>query len=554
MKKTIFYTIILLTTFSCYKNNDSSITVEITYPPKIIVTSKLTGDVVTSGPPAEYSLKVNEETYDIVNNKLPLIEISRADRDGQYFELVKEGVIVGAYHIPIIENTINYINFIIGSMPVEHVVSPNQQGIELSQTVRIDLDNVDITDESGNLIIDDFSVYFNYEEDDAINAQLISQAFDMNGVRVVVSPIASMSIQGLDGSKKSVTLDNGKATLIVDSAEEGQLMGYDKELKAWTWVSEVSAGTNEIEIPGFGNYAIGRIAPAIKLEGNILIDNTQLSYQHLDFVTTEFMKSTYSSLDGKYLVYAPQNARLDIHASDPCDNIVDSAERVTTSSEEMDNDISLNAVNVVVVNDAVFFLDCDGNTIEDAVIDLDFQSHKTSYGITSGKEFAIPVCAEKYSISARVENESGPAITWDKNRGSLHYLSTCDSHNDGYAFIRVRDDKQVYPRFTRMASGGRIEWTTSSGKFQVLMPGDIGSYNEKDINIKIEDDGFGNEGYFLSCLESNEGCGISTGEITHALSNGDEWDRIYISGEAWMRTISPPRVGNFQVEGMILVR
>lgn len=154
------------------------------------------------------------------------------------------------------------------------------------------------------------------------------------------------------------------------------------------------------------------------------------------------------------------------------------------------------------------------------------------------------------------DGTSGPSFSWTTEiAAELSYLSNCQEHEDGYSFIKIRNDKKLYKAFSFDKEDGKTFLTAQDDALKLIVKGtDIGPYNVEELNIKIDDLNFGANGYAINCENSTQGCGIEEAFVSHYEETNDGWIRITFSGEAWMQTITPAAAGNFPIEGIILCK
>jgi len=77
---------------------------------------------------------------------------------------------------------------------------------------------------------------------------------------------------------------------------------------------------------------------------------------------------------------------------------------------------------------------------------------------------------------------------------------------------------------------------------------------QNQVNVFLEDDSFGTNGYRIACENTTNGCGFTTWNVTHYEAGSEKWVRVSFEGEVWMQTINPPQAGYFPVEGVILTK
>jgi len=112
---------------------------------------------------------------------------------------------------------------------------------------------------------------------------------------------------------------------------------------------------------------------------------------------------------------------------------------------------------------------------------------------------------------------------------------------------------KIYSAIRTENLGDKTILESQNGEIKFLIDGNTpGVYTEDQLNIKINDNGFGDHGYAVSCENSTQGCGITNIYVSHYEEMPGGWIRITFSGEVWMQTITPAAAGNFPIGGTIL--
>ena len=204
-------------------------------------------------------------------------------------------------------------------------------------------------------------------------------------------------------------------------------------------------------------------------------------------------------------------------------------------------------------------LDCDGNVTDQPMIHIKSTAGGNDlYSFLSGEINAwIPVCPSfqltAYDLESGVE---GPLMNWSTNiDDDFSYMTSCNNNDDGFAVIKIGGERQFFSAFAFEYSGEKSILKSTDNAIRFAVEGDdTGSFEEKLVNIYINDETFGSKGFFMDCENAENGCGINDCTITHYDVSADGWIRVSFSGNMWMRTIDPVVAGYFDVEGVIMVK
>jgi len=138
----------------------------------------------------------------------------------------------------------------------------------------------------------------------------------------------------------------------------------------------------------------------------------------------------------------------------------------------------------------------------------------------------------------------------------MTFLSNCQEYKEGYAYFKIEDETEVYQAFS-YEYDSTTETTTlisEEGNIRMKFSGDMErSYNTEEVNVFIDDENFGKDGYFIKCENAAIGCGFTMFNVTHFEDN-EGLLRVSFEGKLWMQTIQNPTAGNYMIEGVIVIK
>lgn len=557
----LYFLIILLSISSgCYDNFDDTSTTIIVDEPEILVDAYLVGDVrmIDGEREKEFVVRVNgvEQAHD---NGLINLELDRVNEISQSVYIETTEGRDAFVNLPLIRNDINYTEIYLFPQLTETLISDNNEStIDINEEVQVALSKgqFDIKDN------DDLFMSYRDLSHSKIKRQIGVRAYDDRGIESVIDVDQAFEVKWYDGNGVDVLISNADdAPEVIGNANALGGMGLfrysvDKEY----WVQVLSAeGKFRLFEPGI--YAMADYREAVVAQSRLLVDMKPVAYQtlKLDDVAGGISLYTRTSFHGNWLSLVPKSAGLDVSLESPCGELsnVSRIDILSTDSEYSDIDGDPSEHQLIGVNPVI--VDCDGNITDSGIINFSSPGQQASYPIIEGNSnLWLPSCNEdvQVNVSEIQTGDMGPSITW--NHGidqAISLLSNCADFEEGYSYIMIRDDRKAYNAFDVIQSGDRTILYSQDGSMKFAFRGmQEGLYEEKDVNISINDSNFGQGGYFISCDNSAVGCGVNQCIVTHYAESEGDWIRLAFEGDLWMQTIDPPIAGNYHVEGVIMAK
>ena len=293
-------------------------------------------------------------------------------------------------------------------------------------------------------------------------------------------------------------------------------------------------------------------------EGQVLYEGMPISFlrsrmDHLEdyqFFTTE---------QGRWGAVIPIMENITLDFLTPCADPITSVNIIEEGGSNPDNLIS-----EIESDEDYFFqvnaqvVDCNGEVSHPTglVINSDQQEETLIFSGTAS-ELLVAVCDNDFEVStfSLEENSVGPSLDWNTELGDeLELLVACNDFQNGFGFIQIREDMMIYDALEVRLETERTQLITQDESFWISFRGTTpDKYNAEEVNVFLNEESFGSEGYLITCETSELGCGITDFYVTH-FEEEQGWLRLSFSGEVWMQTIQDPTAGYFPVKGVIQTR
>ncbi len=554
MKKSTLLLFIIIFLSGCYKDIDNGSSIQIKRGPKIIVDAELVGSVVDLEPQNEsqYSIKIDNQFYVLDEDRIPSIQLNDAEKQGQFIEVYRDNALSGAMQVALLENQTNFIKV----QPIEKFEQTGfngSEGLSIQEEIHVEVTDLMLKNDAGDIYSETISSQTSYSSLREYNKQLISYAYNESSEKEVVNVSQSFHLSFLDNSGLDLSVGSGKITFDFMASATEKLYYFDKSTAEWLSIAQLIDGHNSVSFDRSGYFAIGEGRRALLLEGVVTKEETPVIFQNINL---EGVRNTFTSSFGKFISFVPKEINLTTSLLNSCGD--EHHDFINTIGDQDQENIELKVPldDVLYIKNDFRLIDCAGEVSEASLIKLKYQDGQEELISNYTPEVAfVSVCDESFSIVPINEDflESGPELSWNSSNAALKYLSSCDDFQDGFSFITIRNDKKLFDPFVLEIEENKIISRNEDSNFKLIIETDSKGLIAMDkINISIDDEGFGDSGYFISCENAADGCGIEFCEISHLKTEGDEWTRIYFSGTLWMQTKDPPQAGNFDVEGLIL--
>ena len=170
----------------------------------------------------------------------------------------------------------------------------------------------------------------------------------------------------------------------------------------------------------------------------------------------------------------------------------------------------------------------------------------------------MPICTEEFELGGFdiEEGHVGPIIGWSIHQiADITFLSDCDEYEDGFSYIKIKEDEKIYPAFNVQTEVMKTLLSEEQQRFSMDFLGtESRAYEKEEVRrIFINDIDFGDYGYQFDC-NSTLDCGMEEFIVTHFDEEPDGWVRITFKGRFFMGTIEPATAGYHPAEGVILTR
>ena len=558
IRNTAIYIISIFCFTACYDNVDNSLVIEHPDDTPILITTAITGSLVDSddNPMTDYQISVSD-VLENVDSKIFLLQLEEVNKNGQAI-YIKEGQQTNSFlHTPLIENDINLIKLqMFDPINSSLITSSGLNLVNISPSISLQIQTDNLADVQGNIPTQD--VYLDYRDLSTLNniTQLGVSAYNTKNQLRSTRHIGAFQIdlRGADGALYSLSTPASINIELPTNNEEVSLFHFDAETEEWIEMVSLVEGINEIQINAKGFYTISEHKAAVYAEGDINKAGTKVSYHLLSLD----QQKLYSTAEGKWMSIIPANTEIELNTLSPCENIISNYSIPASEINITDIDIEVTTGDYYKLQTNV--LDCNGELEESTAIYLKDEVTIGNVYLFSDKNLNtwVSVCNNEFDISTYdIDTDiKGPAIPWSLDIvDDQSFLVSCDAFQDGYSYIKIRDDRRVLAPFDAMKVSDSTSLHSIDDKIRFRFAGQMAdSYMENEVNVYLKDESFGSSGYLINCDSTQDGCGFTKWNVTHYEAGSEKWVRVSFSGEVWMQTITPPQAGYFPVEGVILTK
>jgi hypothetical protein len=537
----------------CYENIDNTppnpdIIIQTT---EVYVTTLISGSVENQEGQtiSDYYINVNGEIQDIPSDYF-LIELDEARKKGQTIRVSKDGNQIGLKTELLVENDINHINIKTHEPYLTVLKEKSKAEIQINK---------------------DLSVVFTDTKFDEINVENINITYIDIDPTIELTPVGynteshllaidskgGFYLTASDETSKVLNVDpTSQAKLIIGDLEEGinGLFVLNEDTDIWELVSDVTSNS-EVGIQAEGYYTFGKYTKGVFVEGVITKEEQKVAYQPMRWAHNGLQNDICATENGRWIGLLPEKETVSIELLNPCN------ESLQSESIVIDNN-DLNNQNLAITNSEYYqylntdVIDCAGNFITNSSINITSVSSDNHYVFSQeGQNRWISVCGD-FTIAAYDETTAqlGTEINWSPSLNeTIELLSTCPEYADGFSYFKIRDEEKVYPAFNLEIKDDKTILSAQEGQIKIIFSGtEVGLIPEKHVNIVIDDAGFGDNGYYVLCENSPEGCGINDFKLTHYNIQQNGQVRASFSGNIWMQTLNPTLAGTYPIEGVIV--
>lgn len=545
---------LLCISMGCYENIDNTPEPEVVIQTsEVYVTTRLSGRVINQDDEiiSDYYLNINGTNQDVPSDYF-LVELEEARKKGQTIRVNKDGNQIGLRTELLIENDINHLQIITHDVYNTAVKTQANATVQINKELTVDFTSA--TFESGYT----GDVHLEYIYIDPKIA-LTPVGYDYESHLLAVDSKGGFYITASNDSGATLAIDPTSSVILKIGDLENDVNGLfelNEETDIWELIGEVSADS-EIEISAKGYYTFAYFTKGVFVEGTITKDESAVAYQPMRWSHSGLQNEICATENGRWIGLLPEKDVVEIELLNPCDESLQ-YEKITINNEDLDNQIVAitNTESYQYLNTTV--IDCEGNALSNATLNITSNNIDNHFIFSEeGQNRWITVCNE-FSIAA-VDNDSqeqGTEIEWSPQLNeTIDFLSTCPEYADGFSYLKIREDEQVYTAFSIETENNKTILSSENGEIKIIFKGDMtGQYQNKDVNIVINDSNFGVTGYFIQCENSEEGCGIQDFKVTHYSTEQNGQVRVEFYGNLWMQTLNPLNAGTYPVKGVIISR
>ena len=545
---------------SCYDSMDNSIVIDTDPDTPVLITTAITGSVVDANDIeiTNYQLSAGSLVENIEGKRF-LIQLEDVNKKGQTIYVKDGSQINSILHTPLIENDINLVKLqMFNPMNSSLISSSDPDLININSSISLQIEADKIRDAQGNSPTQD--VFLDHRDLSNLNdiSQLGVSAYNVRDQLRSTSHLGAFHLQlrGTDGSIYTIGNSLDVDISIDPTSEPVSLFHLDMEDEKWKEVKELEEGNNTIQIFSTGFYTISQHTKAVYAEGDVNKEGTKVSYQLLSIN----QKQLHSTADGNWITLIPTDHDITLNTLTPCKDEISDYIIPATSINVNNIDIEVTNGNYYKLQTTVY--DCQGELEETTAIYL-----KDEIGVGNIYTFInqnidawVSVCDSEFDIATYdIETDlKGTPIPWSLDiEDDQSFLVSCDDYQDGYSYIKIKDDRIVLPPFdaAKVVDGTTLYSTDVDQSIRFKFKGQMAdSYDSQDVNVYLKKLDFGDYGYLISCENSTEGCGFTTWNVTHYEAGSEKWVRVSFAGEVWMQTIDPPQADYYPVEGVILTK
>ncbi len=546
MKKQLLIILTLLSVLAtgCYEDQDNSLApVTVTQVPDVKIQTTVYGIVVdNNGATVDNYTISTDEISALVDQEVFQLDLSQANKKNQHISIVQNDQEIAFANVSLIENDYNKIQ--INTFP------------EWTNSNSVQANNVLI---SNNF----FEVKPNIDQSEQVSYGIIDNVNTLQqmGRWARGKEAGSFFLNPLSGFYYNDT--NGDNDISVFFLENNNtnvgLFHLDNDFHQWVLVDDFTESNQAISTDKSGYYMIANYTSSTFIEGKISYSETPVAYQNLTFQSPFNQEITsYTSANGRWSSYVPEDVLLNMQLLNPCGDLVN----VTSEIQTANNEVFALELNSSSSDEFLFLnfknIDCNGDAIEEPAVQINFDD-KDDYFLF-GQENIETVFSTCGAIDIRgfdiKSNMKGNVIEWDSTiPDNLGVLTACEAIDKGYSYITINGEEELLPTFALSENNGNLTFSAEDSSFRIKIRGtEKGEYTEEEVNIFIEDEDFGMDGYFMQCENSPVGCGITDCYISHLEDMDDDLTRVSFSGVLWMQTINNPTAGNYPVEGQIIIK
>ena len=561
MRQISLYILIILLLTSCYKDYDNSVTEQERELPETTMESGLTGRVLdTSGNPlTSYSLVINGQSY-THQQEYFYNDVDNLRKYGQIIFIEKDGEKLGFANALLVENDINYAGMQIFPDKRETIISGATESITISNLISLDISRGQLLDSQNTTPTGDIDFRLLSVTDRELLTQVGNFGYDDKGGLLTLESSELFYIDFSDNNGDKLSIAEGNPITARITNDNLSLLRLDPSKGYW---DEIYNATSLVgpSISESGYYLLAESSPAVYSQGTCIKQDRPVSYIDANYNNGQNneLHNMKTTSKGQWAIATSSDIEVNMSYMTPCGDAL--SESTVIISEESREDYVIQLPSDVKLLDlSTEVIDCDGElSMLPALSVVEANNTQNIYVYnTDGIETWLPVCSDGVDITGYdiIANNSGALLDWNLDiNDAIGYLSYCEDFENGFSYINIRDDHNVYDSPMLTSDGMSTLLEESENRFRVNFFGNkTGSYDKKDVKMFLQDTQFGDGGYRIACESTETGCGFTDFNVTHFNVDTDGWTRVSFSGSIWMQTLDPPLAGDFDVTGVIMHR
>ena len=547
MKNQGFIALVLLSMVicGCYKDQDlSEPPVTIVEVPDTKINTTVYGVVIDENGASidNYDVLVNGSSQ-IVDQEIFKLNLVEANKKNQHISFIKDNREIAFANVSLIENDYNKIE--VKSFPKWK----NSTNIS-ANTILIENNDLEVKVNKEQ----SEQITFGVIDDPATMQQMGRWARGVNVENYFLNPISAFYYLNTKSSH-SISINQ---TGVNPSANKIGLFHLDNNFKQWVLIKEFNSSTISFESDQNGYYMLANYSPSIFLEGKISYTQLPVAFQNIKIEHENFQAiKLLTSATGRWSTFTTEESELSLSINNPCDDLIGMPIQINSTINEIQlTELNESTNNILPLN--FRNIDCSGNRLSNPALEINFGQKTETYLFGEEKIHAVfATCGDIKIAAVDFENNMvGTSIEWNNEiQDELGVLSNCNDSEKGYSYLKINGEEEALPTFALSENNGSITLSAPDNSIRLKIAGvERGSYMENQVNIFIDDEDFGRDGYYIKCENSPVGCGIDDCYISHLEDMGDGLSRVTFSGVLWMQTINNPTAGNYPVEGQIIIK
>ena len=513
----------------------------------------ITGKIITYGIEdiASFELMMDGQTL-VSGQNIFYSYLDVATKKGQIFELFRDNRLVGIANPLLIENDINYIEISSFSGTRSFSYSPsNALTTNMSTGVDLELGASAFIGQDNAVVKSDLLIDYTVTNDVEIINQLGNLAYD--GENEVM--LYNSTLLFINASTKNTKVRNQKESshiVIKGSKYNGKSIFHLNQFGQITLVHDNITGDDKIAVSDLGVFIISDYQIGVYTEGTMVKESNRVSY--MSFLSEE--KKYYSTAHGRWASLFPINSNVELNILTPCLDVLES-KNLETQESESQYAILINDDLDLIYNIKTKVINCEGEIEDVQAINVSSEDNSFVYVFNDAEiDTWIPICKNEFDISGtdKTLQQNGPQFSWSIDiSDELTIVSSCESFENGFGYVVINGEEHAYDSFDVEPGMEMTSLKSSTQSLRLHFDGSIErEYTEKEVRIFIEEPDLGDNGYAISCENSELGCGIESFNVTHFDDSNEGWLRVSFSGVLWAQTINPPVAGNYPISGVIL--